>query len=188
MTSNQGRHGIEIRIDSTQNDGSQSWVVISRGMNKYLTEMPEGNDDVGTNATNSTPAQHQASSSSMKATIPFEQDIGSLFLSQAVATGMMTAMFVGYRRPYAESYVTKTNFEKLTEQSHGTNCALSTIAWNPQWTAVIGARMIGSSVWHEAVTNNGFNIAWILPETFCIYVPFKVILEDKKLILHCRIT
>ena len=27
-----------------QNDGSQSWIVISRGANKYVTELPEANE------------------------------------------------------------------------------------------------------------------------------------------------
>ena len=36
-----GRNGIEIRIDSVLDDGSQSWIVISSGMNKYVTEMPK---------------------------------------------------------------------------------------------------------------------------------------------------
>ena len=38
------RVGIEIKIDSMQNDGSQSWIVISRGVNKYVTELPEKNE------------------------------------------------------------------------------------------------------------------------------------------------
>ena len=34
--------GIEIKIDSMQNDGSQFWIVISRGMNTiHLNESPE---------------------------------------------------------------------------------------------------------------------------------------------------
>ena len=37
------RYGIEIKTDSMQNDGSQSWIVISRGMNKYVSELPEEN-------------------------------------------------------------------------------------------------------------------------------------------------
>ena len=45
VTYHQG-YGIEIRIDSLQNDGSQSWVVIRRGMNKYVTEMSEGNGEL----------------------------------------------------------------------------------------------------------------------------------------------
>ena len=57
-----------------RNDGSQFWVVISRGMNKYVMEMPEGNEEipngVEAKATNSTPVQHQASSSSVRATLP----------------------------------------------------------------------------------------------------------------------
>ena len=37
------QHGIEIKIDSMKNDGCQSWIVISRGMNKYVNELPEEN-------------------------------------------------------------------------------------------------------------------------------------------------
>ena len=35
------RCGIEVKIDSVQHDGTQSWIVISRGINKYVTELPE---------------------------------------------------------------------------------------------------------------------------------------------------
>ena len=37
------RYGVEIRFDSMKNDGSQSWIVISRSMNKQVNELPEGN-------------------------------------------------------------------------------------------------------------------------------------------------
>ena len=37
------RYGIEVKIDSMQNDGTLSWIVISRGINKYVTELPEEN-------------------------------------------------------------------------------------------------------------------------------------------------
>ena len=42
-------------------------------MNKYVTEMPEGEEKVDTNASNPTPAQNPASSSSMKATLQVGQ-------------------------------------------------------------------------------------------------------------------
>ena len=35
------RHGIEIKIDSTQKDGLQSWIVISRSTDKYVTDNSE---------------------------------------------------------------------------------------------------------------------------------------------------
>ena len=35
------RYGIEIKMDSVQKDGTQSWIVISRSINKYVTELPE---------------------------------------------------------------------------------------------------------------------------------------------------
>ena len=38
------RYGIEIKIDSMQNDGTQSWIVISRGITKYVTQLPEENN------------------------------------------------------------------------------------------------------------------------------------------------
>ena len=50
------RYGIETGIDSMQNDGTQSWNVISRGIDQYVTELPEENkkpihfEEVATNA------------------------------------------------------------------------------------------------------------------------------------------
>ena len=32
-------HGIEFRVQSLKNDGSQSWIVIIRCMNKYVDEL-----------------------------------------------------------------------------------------------------------------------------------------------------
>ena len=37
------QYGIEIKVDSMQNDGSQSWIVISRGLNKYVNDLREEN-------------------------------------------------------------------------------------------------------------------------------------------------
>ena len=37
------RDGIEMKIDSTMKDWSQSWIVISRGVKKYATELSEEN-------------------------------------------------------------------------------------------------------------------------------------------------
>ena len=33
------RYKIEIKIDSGQEDGTQSWMVISRCVDKYVTEL-----------------------------------------------------------------------------------------------------------------------------------------------------
>ena len=38
-------YGVEIKIDSMQNDRSQLRTVISRGMNKYVIERPEENGE-----------------------------------------------------------------------------------------------------------------------------------------------
>ena len=35
--------GIEIGVTSLKNGGSQSWIVISRGVNKHVDELPEEN-------------------------------------------------------------------------------------------------------------------------------------------------
>ena len=37
----QGRHGIEITINSWFGDGTRFWVMIVDGINKYVTEMTE---------------------------------------------------------------------------------------------------------------------------------------------------
>ena len=43
VTKHFDRHGIEIMTDCMQKDGTQSWIVISRDVNKYVTELPEEN-------------------------------------------------------------------------------------------------------------------------------------------------
>ena len=34
-----GKHGVEIRIESVNKDNSQSWVRISHGVNKLVTDL-----------------------------------------------------------------------------------------------------------------------------------------------------
>ena len=36
-------YGIGIKLDSMRYDGSQSWIVMSRGLNKYVNEIPVEN-------------------------------------------------------------------------------------------------------------------------------------------------
>ena len=36
-------HGIELRFESLKKDGSQSWIVICRGRNKYVDKLHEEN-------------------------------------------------------------------------------------------------------------------------------------------------
>ena len=43
ITKHIDRHGIEIKIDSMQKDGSQFWIVNSRCIDKYVTELLEEN-------------------------------------------------------------------------------------------------------------------------------------------------
>ena len=44
ITNYMERVGIEAKIESMQKDGSQSWSVISRGIDQYVTELPEENE------------------------------------------------------------------------------------------------------------------------------------------------
>ena len=37
-----GRYSIEVQIDSVRGDGTKLWVVISRGVDRYVTEMSAG--------------------------------------------------------------------------------------------------------------------------------------------------
>ena len=40
------QYGIEIRVESMKNDGSQSSIVISRSMNKYVDELLQENGEI----------------------------------------------------------------------------------------------------------------------------------------------
>ena len=41
----QGKHGVEIRIESVNKDISHSWVRISHGLNELVTDMSNKEDD-----------------------------------------------------------------------------------------------------------------------------------------------
>ena len=56
-----GKHGIEIRIWSVNQDNSQSWVRISYGTNKYVIDSNHNNTEIPAD-----PHEEQASQSSVK--------------------------------------------------------------------------------------------------------------------------
>ena len=41
----QGKYGVEIRIESVKTDNSHSWVRISHGLNKLVTDLSNKEDD-----------------------------------------------------------------------------------------------------------------------------------------------
>ena len=41
----QGRYGVETRIESVNTDNSHSWVRISHGLNKLVTDLIDKEDD-----------------------------------------------------------------------------------------------------------------------------------------------
>ena len=41
----QGKYGVEIRNESVNKDNSHSWVRISRGLNKLVTDLGNKEDD-----------------------------------------------------------------------------------------------------------------------------------------------
>ena len=45
VSHHQGRYGIEIMIESLFGDGTCSWVMIVKGINKYVTKMTEEAQD-----------------------------------------------------------------------------------------------------------------------------------------------
>ena len=50
----QGKPGVEIRIDSLSGDGSQSWIRISTGLNKFVRDLTEKTRTLGDEEHNST--------------------------------------------------------------------------------------------------------------------------------------
>ena len=41
----QGKYGVEIRVESVNKDHSHSWVRISHGLNKLVTDLSNKDDD-----------------------------------------------------------------------------------------------------------------------------------------------
>ena len=50
----QGKHGVEIRIESVNNDNSHSWVRISHGLNNLVTDLIDSEYDDDEQATSTT--------------------------------------------------------------------------------------------------------------------------------------
>ena len=65
----QGKHAVEIRIESVNNDHSHSWVRISHGLNKLVTDLidREYDDDEQETSTTNTEVFSFASRSKSKA-------------------------------------------------------------------------------------------------------------------------
>ena len=135
-----GRYGVGLKIDSLHGNGSQSWIVFCRGINKYVSNVSEedgavheGADKFSSTgkraATNPTQAQHQASSSSMRATIPICQ---RQWISIPAANDCdydSSAYWLSTQS--VEAFVIEINFAKLTEPLNGKSCTLSIVARNP---------------------------------------------------------
>ena len=50
----QGKYGVEIRIESVNKDNSRSWVRISHGLNKLVTDLSNKKYDVNEQETSET--------------------------------------------------------------------------------------------------------------------------------------
>ena len=63
----QGKHGVEIRIGSVNNDNSHSWVRIPQGLNKLVTDLIDKKYDDNEQETSSTKTEVLAITSRAKA-------------------------------------------------------------------------------------------------------------------------
>ena len=63
----QGKHGVEIRIESVNNDNSHSWVRISHGLNKLVTDLIDKKYDDNEQESSTTKAEVFAIASRAKA-------------------------------------------------------------------------------------------------------------------------
>ena len=63
----QGQHGVEIRIESVNKDNSHSWVRISHGLNKLVTDLVDKEYDDNEQETSTTKTEVFAFASRTKA-------------------------------------------------------------------------------------------------------------------------
>ena len=63
----QGKHGVEIRIESLNNDNSHSWVRITHGLNKFVTDLIDKKYDDNEQETSTTKTEVFAIASRFKA-------------------------------------------------------------------------------------------------------------------------
>ena len=97
-------------------------VVICRRMNKYVTEVSQGSVEIPdvVDASISTGKLVATNSSII---IIIDENYSANRSPTLDTYSCPTSVPAGYQRPYAEFYVIKINFEKLTEPSNGKSCA-----------------------------------------------------------------
>ena len=76
----QGKHGVEIRIESVNKDNSHSWVRISHGLNKVVTDLIDKENDDNEQETSTTKTEVFAFASRTKAKAKTEKTFNYLLI------------------------------------------------------------------------------------------------------------
>ena len=193
----QGKHGVEIRIESVNKDNSHSWVRISHGLNKFVTNLNNKDQDdneqetsemqfedyalklnasdfVSRSKAKAKPQRHTSASSSTK-TIPIGERNWTDVEPQEYSL--------------CDYSVSKKLINLLRHgRPHRENAGESkTIFRNISCIVFIGLMTSGRAAWQEEEeTRTYFSIVLMLREKFFTSELFKVIQDAILLILHYR--
>ena len=183
--------GLKLRsTPCMQNDGTHSWIVISRG---DVTELQEGSTTPihyehaapGGEKPVAMKQQEQfipSSSSSSSTVMP----INKRRWNDSSAVGRSDEKSLKISKQMTDYCEIKVILEKMMEQLNGEGCYFCSVVIT--LTQPNGRCKCGQSVSREEVTRTYFSIAWTLMATLSTCVLSKATLEGTKLILHCKIT
>ena len=194
----QGKYGVEIRIDSVNKDNSHSWVRISNGLNKLVTDLSNKEYDDNDQETSETKSEEfplktneLAFASRPKAKAKPRRptsacsSIKTLPIGERKWTDLEPEDYSPVAYPVSKQlstlFVMVRNLEKMMERlSSGEETNLSTLN--------IGLMICGRARWQKAEeTRKDFNIVVIHQDKkFFISDHFKVIQDVALLILHYR--
>ena len=200
----QSKYGVEIRIESVNKDNSHSWVRISHGLNKLVTDLIDKQYDDNEQETSETKSEEFAlktnvlafASRSKAKAKPRRRDSASLS-TKSIPIGERTWTDVEPGEYSISDYEVSKKLihlssswksvypEKMMERLNSGES--KTIFRNISCIVTIGLMKSGRASWEEEEeTRTYFSIVLIHQEQFCTSELSKVIQDATSLILHYR--
>ena len=198
----QGKYGVEIRIESIKKDSSHSWVRISHGLNKLVTNLNNKDQDDNEQETSEmqfedyalklnagdfasrskakAKPQRRTSASSSTKTILLGRELGPILNHKIIRPPIIQC-----RRNWSIFFVMVDYLEKMMERLNSGDQKI--IFRTILCIVIIGLMKSGRASWQkEEETRKDFSIVLMLQEKFFTSELFKVIQDAILLILHCR--
>ena len=193
----QGKYGVEIRIESMNKDHSHSWVRISHGLNKLVTDLNNNEQETSEMQFEdyALKSNARAFASRSKTKAKPQRRISASSSTKTIPIGERTWTDIELQDYSSTDYSVSKKLINLLR--HGSLhreddraiefWRIKIISRNISCIVIIGLTESGRAAWQEEEEKRKyFSIVLILPEQFCTSELLKVIQDAVLLILHYR--